>query len=485
MQFKKMKLLTGLVSISMAAAMAGVPVLAAETTGNNERATLQTTEEVAQVELTSNNQISESSSQNNPIQFDQTNSDDLAEASSLLVDGAVSSISASASETRMTDARNEALTTIVGTTHLAVNTDEKELVVAAPTEYLNIHNDASLSSDVVGKLYSNDVAKVLHDDGGDWVKIESGGVVGYVLSDYFVKGDEAKMLTELVGTNIAMVNSDSEDNTKVRIRRSENNRSRTVATISKGDQVTVLDDHSDNGWLKVSTESGVTGYVQSDDVTVGNYYPSAESSESYEERTADATPKQIVDDAKEKAESAQAIADVAAQKAEEAQNTVNDENTEASAAQLKEAEIAQSVAESTAQTAENTQKVAETIEEGLQTRGSKAGQAVADFALQFVGNPYVWGGSSLTHGTDCSGFTMAVYANFGVSLPHYDASQRGYGIAINSLADAMPGDLICYYGHVGIYIGDGMLVHAANARDGIKVSRADYRSIAAIRRIFY
>ena len=143
------------------------------------------------------------------------------------------------------------------------------------------------------------------------------------------------------------------------------------------------------------------------------------------------------------------------------------------------------VAEVAQVAADHTQETADTAKEDMQKHGSETGEAVAQFALQFVGNPYVWGGSSLTHGTDCSGFTMAVYANFGIRLPHYDASQRGYGIGIDSLSDAKPGDLICFYGHVGIYIGDGMMVHASNPRDGIKVSRADYRSIAAIRRIFY
>lgn len=114
---------------------------------------------------------------------------------------------------------------------------------------------------------------------------------------------------------------------------------------------------------------------------------------------------------------------------------------------------------------------------------SGAGQAVADYACQFVGNPYVWGGSSLTNGADCSGFIMSVYAKFGVSLPHSSAAMRSCGTGV-SYSEAMPGDIICYSGHVAIYLGGGSIVHASNERDGIKISgNAAYRTILSVRRV--
>lgn len=110
-------------------------------------------------------------------------------------------------------------------------------------------------------------------------------------------------------------------------------------------------------------------------------------------------------------------------------------------------------------------------------------QAVADFAVQFVGNPYVWGGTSLTGGADCSGFTQSVYANFGVSLPRTSYEQQNAGTEV-SYADAQPGDLICYGGHVAIYMGNGRIVHASNSVDGIKISdNAAYRTIVSVRRL--
>lgn len=114
--------------------------------------------------------------------------------------------------------------------------------------------------------------------------------------------------------------------------------------------------------------------------------------------------------------------------------------------------------------------------------GSELGKKIAKYACQYIGNPYVPGGTSLTNGADCSGFTYRVYADFGYSLPRTSYSQRSAGTGV-SYADAQPGDLICYDGHVALYIGGGKIVHASTQRTGIKIGTAQYRTILAVRRI--
>lgn len=114
--------------------------------------------------------------------------------------------------------------------------------------------------------------------------------------------------------------------------------------------------------------------------------------------------------------------------------------------------------------------------------GSSKGQEIANFACKWVGNPYKAGGTSLTNGADCSGFVWAVYNNFGISLPRSSYAQSGVGKAV-SYSDAQPGDIIYYGGHVGIYIGNGEIVHASTERTGIRRASATYRSIITIRRI--
>ncbi len=118
--------------------------------------------------------------------------------------------------------------------------------------------------------------------------------------------------------------------------------------------------------------------------------------------------------------------------------------------------------------------------------GSELGKEIANFACQYVGNPYVLGGTSLTDGADCSGFTYRVYSNFGYTLPRTSSQQRSVGVGV-SYAEAQPGDIICYEGHVAIYIGNGMIVHASNSKPypsgGIKISRAEYKTILTVRRV--
>lgn len=114
--------------------------------------------------------------------------------------------------------------------------------------------------------------------------------------------------------------------------------------------------------------------------------------------------------------------------------------------------------------------------------GSDLGKKVAKYACQFIGNPYVSGGTSLTNGADCSGFTFRVYKDFNYNLPRTSYQQRSAGTGVE-YADAQPGDLICYEGHVALYIGGGLIVHASSVKTGIKVSKAQYRQILAVRRI--
>lgn len=114
--------------------------------------------------------------------------------------------------------------------------------------------------------------------------------------------------------------------------------------------------------------------------------------------------------------------------------------------------------------------------------GSATGKEIANYACKFVGNPYVYGGTSLTNGTDCSGFTMSVYQAFGYSLPRTSTAQRSVGRGV-TYAEAQPGDIMCYAGHVAIYIGGGKIVHASTPATGIKYSSATYKEILAVRRI--
>lgn len=343
--------------------------------------------------------------------------------------------------------RKEVKETAEATTTKTVNEKEREiankkeeegfksLVIAQVNDYVNVRSIPSEEGEILGKLYDKSVGEFIEEDNG-WYKITSGSVTGYVKAEYCVTGDDAVALAKKVGNRIATVTT-----TTLKVREEPSLDATVLGLVPIQDQLLVTEE-LDN-WVKVNIEEG-DGYVSLDYVTLSTEFVKAESREEEEARLA-----------KEEAERKAALE--AARKAEE-----------------KNRKAAQS--ESSATTSEAPVVYA--------TGGSALGQSVASYACQFVGNPYVYGGSSLTNGTDCSGFVMSVYANFGVSLPHSSSGDRSVGTAVDGLANAQPGDIICYSGHVAIYIGNGKIVHASTAKTGIKISDVNYRTPLGVRRIF-
>ncbi len=343
--------------------------------------------------------------------------------------------------------RKEVKETAEATTTKTVNEKEREiankkeeegfksLVIAQVNDYVNVRSIPSEEGEILGKLYDKSVGEFIEEDNG-WYKITSGSVTGYVKAEYCVTGDDAVALAKEVGNRIATVTT-----TTLKVREEPSLDATVLGLVPIQDQLLVTEE-LDN-WVKVNIEEG-DGYVSLDYVTLSTEFVKAESREEEEARLA-----------KEEAERKAALE--AARKAEE-----------------KNRKAAKS--ESSATTSEAPVVYA--------TGGSELGQSVASYACQFVGNPYVYGGTSLTNGADCSGFVMSVYANFGVSLPHSSAGDRSVGTAVDGLANAQPGDIICYSGHVAIYIGNGQIVHASTAKTGIKISDVNYRTPLGVRRIF-
>lgn len=170
----------------------------------------------------------------------------------------------------------------------------------------------------------------------------------------------------------------------------------------------------------------------------------------------------------------------------EAQTYAENLVTEAQKEGKEEAEAFTYAVSRKSEEAQMTQEVQENVQQTETTEVSAQpasnGQAIVDYACQFIGNPYVWGGTSLTDGADCSGFVQSVFAHFGISLPRTTYDQIYAGVEV-SYDQAMPGDLICYDGHIGIYIGNGQIVNAQNPEQGIGISPATYTTILSVRRI--
>ena len=278
------------------------------------------------------------------------------------------------------------------------------------SDYAYIRNAPDETSDWVGKLYSDSSAEV-REYNGDWTKIRSGSVEGYVPADSLYTGKEAEKNAGNYEQHNATVTADV-----LNVRDGQSTDSNILTRILSGQQYEVTG-AAVNGWYPVQV-NGTTGWVCGDYVNVEKQFTYAES----------------------KAEETERVAAEEAAKKQEVQ--------EAAAMKVQ----------------------------------SSSGQAVIDYACQFIGNPYVWGGTSLTDGADCSGFVQSVYAHFGISLPRTTWDMESVGTPV-SYEQAIPGDIVLYDGHVGLYMGDGNIVNAMNEADGIGICSATYTPIVTIRRV--
>ena len=315
----------------------------------------------------------------------------------------------------------------------------ENLGVSNVSNYLNVRDKASeRDGKIIAKLPSNAGCDILETTDDGWYKIRSGKITGYVKSEYILTGQQAEDKAMQVAKLMAIANTDG-----VNVRSEPNTESSIWTQIASSEKFLVASQQ--DGWVEIELDDS-TAFISSDyvDVKYGlneaiPYTPVVEASAKGNGSTGSSKPSGGTTSKPGKGGSSKPSG-----------GSANDGAAGSSAGSV----------------------------------SSKRAQ-IANYAVQFVGNPYVWGGTSLTNGADCSGFTMSVMAHFGVSLPHSSSAQAGCGRSIKS-SQMRPGDLVFYSGsggginHVALYIGNGQVVHASSKRTGIKISSWNYRSPSKI-----
>lgn len=360
------------------------------------------------------------------------------------------------------------------------------LGVSVADNYVNIRKEPSTDSEVVGKLYRGCAADILETLEGDWVKIKSGDVEGYIASTFLAIGDAAESMVNEYADKYATVNTQT-----LRVRAEQSTDSEIQALIPEGETYPVVNEHEE--WVELllgnddETGAEFTGFVKKEYVKITvnfDYAISIEEEnrikrEQEEAERAEAERKRKL--AQEEAERAEAARKAAARAAEQAAA-----KAAAEAAAQSEPVVKEDTTDDASEDDDNT-FIPSTDSSSI----AELRKEIVSYALKFVGNPYVWGGESLTRGADCSGFVQTIYADFGYRIPRVSRDQAFSAGKKVSEGDLQPGDLIFYasssgrVNHVAMYIGNGMIVHAANSRQGIIKSQYKYREIYSIRRVVY
>lgn len=310
-----------------------------------------------------------------------------------------------------------------------------DFAIANVNNYVNVRTQPSTKGSIVGKIYGGAVAQILSvvdGEDGDWFQIVSGDVEGYIKAEYFLYGDAAVAVIDDYVTRYATVIAN-----RLNVRKEPDIEASRVGYLDNGERVKILENLGD--WLKVQYTEETTGYVSAEYVTISEEFIYAKSIE------------------EERREAAERKALQARQK------------------------------QSEAQAAENTTITVTPPNTSYETT-SELRQQIVDYAMQYLGNRYIHGGKTLAGGTDCSGFTSLIYAEFGYSLSRTPAGQLANAGRSVSYSEAQPGDIICYGSsgkctHVGMYIGDGQIIHSANPRKGVVTQRADFDTILGVKNI--
>ena len=325
-----------------------------------------------------------------------------------------------------------------------IDFSNKAIVIASGQ--VNIRKSADVNSDKIGIISNGGLVTVV-EKGSEWSHIKSGNCDGYIKNEFLSFGNDAKTYAENNLEKVAVVNV-----TTLRLRKSDSENSECLTLLTGGEEYGIIS--QGDAWTNVEVDASLSGYVKNEYISI-----------SYR------TNKAVAVNVEEKTE-------VASTDNTETQNEGSADNQT----------TANEVVEVTT-SAPVTEAATEAAPAAPAPAANPDAQNVVNFALQFVGNPYVYGGSSLTNGTDCSGFTMSVYANFGVYLPHSSAAQANCGTEV-SLSEVAPGDIIFYknggttVGHAALYIGGGQVVHASTEKTGIIVSNMYYSTPCKAIRVY-